>query len=226
MPSHKCHEEIGILLGLDLEAVKMANLIIDFPEENLPRSLTEIEIFRIGHDDSRKWAMDVVRRYLFQLYGYDGILAADLHYALDYVERWLDPKKAKKMLEAIEAETLYPFNRRGFADPFRRLWYPSYIGASGRLLPITAYCKKCKGKLKLINSPFCNECQVNILTLPELKEIPIKFIILMFRKHTEKRELHPKIVSFIEENISVILNKLIKDREERNLQSLKIVGDP
>jgi hypothetical protein len=47
-------------------------------------------------------------------------LAADLHYALDYIDTLLDPEKVQKMLDVMKNELLYPRNRRGFVDPVRR----------------------------------------------------------------------------------------------------------
>ena len=223
MPSHTCHEWFGSLLGLDSEAVKTANRVIDFPEKYLPQPFREVGA-EIGHDDSRKWAMDFVRDYLRQLYGHNGVLAADLHYALDYIERWLDPEKARRMLEAMEAELLYPPDRRGVVDPVRRLWYPDSARAGGRrVLPITAYCKVCKGEKKLINSPFCDRCWVTTLRLPELSEIPMEFLTLMFRRFAEKRELSQDVVRFVEGNMTRIIGKIAKDRKRRGFSSLRIV---
>lgn len=216
MPSHRCHELIGRLLGLDLSAVKLANYIIDFPGEYLRSPFREMEI---GHDDGRKWAMDFIRKYLSQFHGPNGVLAADLHYALDYIECWLDPEKVRKMLEAMKAETLYPPERKGFADPDRRLWY-SYP-ASGRL-PIIAYCKKCKGKKRLINSPFCDKCQVNLLSLEKPEGISLGNVTLMFNRFAEERELDQKIRRFIVGNMVLIVDKIVEDRKQRGLNSLKV----
>ena len=73
---------------LPREAVNDANELIDEPDKWFgKRSWTNS--LGIGHDDSRKFAMDVVRNLLRDLRGEAGIWAADLHYVLDWLEGWL-----------------------------------------------------------------------------------------------------------------------------------------
>ncbi|MEM2293133.1 MAG: hypothetical protein QXX41_07640 [Nitrososphaerota archaeon] len=202
-------------MGLNIEAVKTANRVIDFPEKYFP-SLS------IEHDDGRLWAMDIIRAHLSQLYGYDGVLAADLHYSLDCIDRWLDPEESKRMIKVMGFEMMYPSDRRGVVDPIRRIWHPSSAGRVSTL-PITAYCVKCEGKKKPINSPFCNGCRVNILELSEIKEIPVDFFLLVFSKWTKKRRLDPHIEEFIERNLLTVVSEVVRDRDFRGLHSLKIL---
>jgi hypothetical protein len=63
----------------------------------------------------------IIRGILRSLYGEDCILAADIHYALDYIDTWLDPEKTKNMLENIKNRLLLTRNRYGFVDLIRRL---------------------------------------------------------------------------------------------------------
>jgi hypothetical protein len=49
---------------------------------------------------------------------------------------------------------LYPRDRGGFVDPVRRWWYESIPVLQRPVYPIVAYCKKCRGVDRPINSPF------------------------------------------------------------------------
>jgi hypothetical protein len=218
MPSHRLHKEAGRMMGLRAEAVDAANRMIDFPEE-----FPYLQQLGIGHDDDRLFAMDTVRGLLSQSYGYEGVLAADLHYALDYIDTWLDPEKVQKMLDVMKNELLYPRNRRGVVDPVRRWWYESYQSSRWPVLPITAYCIKCRGVNRPINSPFCNECYVGMFELKEISEMPKQFLLLMLRKKMDKRELDPQVRDFVEKNLSTLIDRVIEDRRARGLCSLTIV---
>jgi len=219
MPSHNLHEKVGCLLGLRIEAVKAANGIIDYPD-NFP----SLKQFGIGHDDDRLWAMGIIRGMLNQLYGYEGVLAADLHYALDYIDTWLDPEKARKMLDEIMKNELllYPRNRKGFVDPVRRWWYESSQSLQRPIYPIAAYCKKCRGVEKPVNSPFCNECCVNDFKQGKINETPQWFLLKMLRKKMNERELDPQIRDFVEKNLSTFVNWVVEDRRIRGLSSLTV----
>jgi hypothetical protein len=215
MPSHRLHEEAGRVMGLRAEAVDAANRMIDFPEE-----FPSLQQLGIGHDDDRLFAMDAIRGLLSQSYGYEGVLAADLHYALDYIDRWLDPSEVKKMLSTMRDELLYPRGRRGFVDPVRRLWYESSRYGT---LPITSYCMKCRGISKPVNSPFCNECYVGMFELKEISEMPKQFLSSMLRKKMDERRLDPQVRGFVEKNLPTLIDWVVEDRRARGLCSLTIV---
>ncbi|MEM1556754.1 MAG: hypothetical protein QXW55_06125 [Candidatus Bathyarchaeia archaeon] len=100
--------------------------------------------------------MNIVRSLLRDNYGDGGMLAADLHYAVDYIERWLDPELSKWMLIKMQQRGLYPPKRWDFVHRYKRIWYQS--AREQNTIPITAYCNMCKGIMRPINSPFCNEC--------------------------------------------------------------------
>jgi hypothetical protein len=116
MHPHRLHKEVGRMMGLKAEAVDAANRMIDFPEE-----FPSLQRLGIRHDDDRLFAMDAIRGLLSQPYGGEGLLAVDLYYALDYIDRWLDPSGTKGMLDVMKDTLLYPRDRRGFVDPVRRL---------------------------------------------------------------------------------------------------------
>jgi hypothetical protein len=215
MPSHKLHEEVGCMLGLKREAVWEANMRIDFPE-NFP----ELRYLDIKHDDDRLFAMEIIRGILRSLYGRDGVLAADIHYALDYIDTWLDPGKAGTMLKTMKNQFLLPRNRYGFVDPVRRLWSPIF---SHGMLPITAYCMKCRGINKPTGSPFCNECRVNMLEVLEVRDLPREVLLLMLNEKMNERKIDSYIKDFVVANLSLLINKVIEDREGRGYASLLIV---
>jgi hypothetical protein len=219
MPSHNLHEKVGCLLGLRIEAVKAANGMIDYPDK-----FPSLKQFGIRHDDDRLWAMGIIRGMLSQLYGYEGVLAADLHYALDYIDTWLNPKGAKEMLDEIMKNELllYPRDRKGFVDPVRRLWYESSQSLQRPVYLIVAYCKKCKGVDRPINSPFCNECRVSEFKQGKINEIPEWFLLEMLRKKMSKRKLDPQIRDFVEKNLSTLINWVIEDRRIRGFSSLTV----
>jgi len=211
MPSHRCHEEVGDILGLSEEAVKVANDMIDSPEK-----YPVLRELGVKHDDDRLFAMNVIRERLSELYGMDGVLAADLHYALDYIDRWLDPNEARRMLNTMGKEMLCPKDRRGFADPKRRVWHPSCRPGT---IPITSYCVKCRGKDRLINSPFCGECHAHILEVPGVSSIPDSLLLSMLRKKMNERKVNPKIADFVKRNVTFLVNKIVEDRNKRGLES-------
>jgi len=113
----------------------------------------------LRHDDDRKFAMDVARSILEEKHGDMGRLAADLHYVLDYIEHRFDPKLSEWMLEIKRRKDLFPMRRFGFVHRYKRLWYPS---PRENTIPITSYCAICKGVKRPFNSPFCDECKVNV----------------------------------------------------------------
>lgn len=216
MASHKCHELVGRMLGFSQDAIATANQMIDFPE-NYP-FLHELGI---KHDDDRLWAMDIIRDSIREFYGQEGVWAVDIHYAIDYIDRWLDPNEAKKMLTIMGMQGFYPKNRKGFVDPIRRLWYPSY---RQKTLPIASYCMKCKGRNKPINSPFCHECRVNIFELIDVNDIPSIFLLSMLRKKMEERRIDPYIKDLVEGSLHTLINEVIKDRSLRGLRSLNVTS--
>jgi len=212
VPSHEIHEKVGYMLGLRMEAIREANMRIDFPEK-----FPELALFGIKHDDDRLFAMEIIRGTLSSLHGGDGILAADLHYVLDYIDTWLDPEKTKNMLETMKNQLLSPRNRYGFVDPIRRLWSPTFKHG---MLPITAYCAKCKGVNKPISSPFCNECYVNMFESQKIDEMPKRFLLLMLHKKMNERKIDPQIKGFVERNLSLFIGWIAEDRKVRGLRSL------
>jgi hypothetical protein len=159
MPSHELHRKVGLMMGLSLDTINTANMKIDFPDR-----FPGLAGLGIKHDDDRKFAMNIIRRELSQEYGDEGVLAADLHYSLDYIDTWLNPSKVKGMREEmLRSDRGYPRNRRGFVDPIRRWWYERPSSHRVLLKPITSYCKMCKGSKKPINAPpFCNECHARL----------------------------------------------------------------
>jgi len=64
MPSHRCHEEVGDILGLSEEVVKIANDMIDSPEK-----YPVLRELGVKHDDDRLFAMNIIREWLSELYG-------------------------------------------------------------------------------------------------------------------------------------------------------------
>ena len=109
-------------MGIDVAALRDANVLIDFPDRWLEEHGLE-NIWGLRHDDDRKFAMDTVRSILEEIHGDMGRLVADLHYVLDYIERWLDPKLSEWMLEMKRRKDSFPL--RGFVHKYKRLWYPS-----------------------------------------------------------------------------------------------------
>ena len=151
-------------MGMDRVALRDANLLIDNPDRQLGKHGLE-NVWGLRHDDDRKFAMGIVRSILNDIHGNAGRLAADLHYVLDYIERWLDRKSSAWMLEKIRQRSLFPSRRYGFVHKYKRLWYPSY---RENTIPITSYCTICKGVKMPINSPFCSECKANLSNITNI----------------------------------------------------------
>jgi len=207
------------MMGLDISAVKDANLLIDEPDKWLERhGFTElIGLFR--HDDDRKFAMDMIRSILQDIYGSQGVLAADLHYTVDYIERWLDPEMAKFMLEKVSMSDLLPSGRYGFVHRYRREWSATY---RDNFIPITAYCNICKGKMKPINAPFCGECYAYLPgNVKESTEITPTFIRMLVKKIIQ-REVCLEVVNFVGKNLRTIVEMIVEDRRQRGLSSLYV----
>ncbi|MEM3832499.1 MAG: hypothetical protein QW128_02730 [Thermoprotei archaeon] len=89
MPSHRYHEEIGALMGINMSALRDANLLIDDPDKWFSERGLQ-NLYGLKHDDDRVFAMNVVRSLLRDIYGDEGMLAADLHYAVDYTSTILN----------------------------------------------------------------------------------------------------------------------------------------
>lgn len=207
-------------MGLSRVALRDANVLIDMPDVWFRERGLE-NTWGLKHDDDRKFAMIIVRSILADLHGSTGVLSADLHYALDYIERWHDPKQSAWMLEGIRKHNLYPPKRYGFVHRYKRLWYPSYREGT---IPITAYCTMCNGVEKPIGSPFCNECHVHLVREERLpSKINFKFFLQMLAKKLEEREIDLKVVEFIGRNLNHIIDMIIEDRENRGLNSVKII---
>jgi hypothetical protein len=217
MPSHKLHRLVGLMMGLRVEAVELANRMIDMPEE-----FPELRFMNIEHDDETTMAMFTIRYALYQLYGEEGMLAADLHYSLGYIDRWLDPEMARRMVELLAGSLLsfYPKGRSGFVDPLKRLWWPKWPGY--RVVPIIAYCNTCRGVKRPTNSPFCKECHANELRLKGIDEIPEGLFLLMLKKRMDERKIDQKVREFVEENLTRLIELVTEDRKARGLKSLKI----
>jgi hypothetical protein len=220
LPSHRCHERIGGMMGLGVGAVRDANLLIDDPDRWLSEHGCMELIGLLKHDDGTKFTMDLVRRVLQNIRGDEGVLAADLHYTVDYIERWLDPEMAKWMIENISMNDLLPPNRYGFIHKYRREWSPT---ARGNFIPITAYCKICKGKMKPINTPFCSECHTYLLeNVKEIMRITPKLITRMLAKKIVQREVCREVVEFVGRNFQTIVEIIIEDRRQRSLTSISV----
>jgi len=217
MPSHRCHEEIGALMGISISALKDANLLIDDPDRWFgERGLQNI--YGLRHDDDRVFAMNVVRSILRDIYGDEGMLAADLHYAVDYIERWLDPELSRWMLIKMQQRVLYPPKRWGFVHRYKRIWYQS--ARDQNTIPITAYCNMCKGIMRPINSPFCNECKVHVLEEENIsREMSFNIFLQAFSQKIEERKIDIRVVDFIGTNFNRIVTMIIDDRLKRGLNS-------
>jgi len=213
------------MMGLSVEALRDANQLIDGPERWLnTHGFYEINLIMklfgssLKHDDDRKLGMKWVRFILQSIHGQQGILAADLHYAIDYIERWLDPEMAKWIIEKISMNDLLPPNRHGFVHKYRREWSPAY---RDNFLPITAYCSTCKGRMKPINAPFCNECRIDLLENAKGSvKITLELIINMLAKKIVEREICQEVVDFIRRNLQAIIEMIIEDRRQRGLNSI------
>lgn len=112
MPSHGCREEIGMKMGINIAALRDANLLIDDPDEWFLRHNSE-NVYELRHDDGRKFAMNIVRSILRDAHGNEGVLAADLHYLVDYIERRLSPDLREWMLEKMQQQNLLPPSKVG-----------------------------------------------------------------------------------------------------------------
>lgn len=216
MPSHRCHEEIGSLMGIEESIVRSANLLIDDPDRWFSERGLQ-NVYGLRHDDDRKFAMTIVRSILRDLYGDRGILAADLHYCLDYIDHWLDPKLSRWMLRKIKEKDLYPSKRWGFVHRYKRIWYPSFREGA---IPITAYCSVCRGINKPINSPFCSECRVSVEE-EDLRELSFDVFLQAFAKKIEEREIDLRVIDFVRNNFNRIVTMIIMDREERGLDFVR-----
>jgi hypothetical protein len=64
MPSHKLHRLVGSMMDLRVEAVELANKMIDMPEE-----FPELRFMNIERDNETTMAMFTIRYALYQLYG-------------------------------------------------------------------------------------------------------------------------------------------------------------
>ena len=203
-------------MGLDRVALRDANLLIDDPDSWLREHGLE-NIWGLRHDDDRKFAMDVVRSILKDIHGDVGRLAADLHYVLDYIERWLDEKSSAWMLEKMQQRNLFPSKRYGFVHRYKRIWYPSY---RENTIPITSYCTICKGVKRPINSPFCSECKANLANITNISpKNKFEIFLQAFAKKIEDREIDSRVVEFVGQNFDQIINAIIEDRRTRGLYS-------
>ena len=153
-------------------------------------------------------------------HGSYGRLAADLHYALDYIERWLDPGMAERMEEFGVG---YPEGRTGFVSGFAtyRVWHPNRPSSwRGELLPITSYCPKCNGKNPPINTPeFCRRCKKKEFSELTSEEVTLKQILTCLTKVWEKRELDHSVIDFVTQNLEDIVVEILRDRSNRRLSS-------
>lgn len=207
-------------MGIDISALRDANLLIDDPDEWFRRHNMQ-NIYGLVHDDDRIFAMNIVRSILRDLHGEAGVLAADLHYVLDYIERLLDPEMSKWMLEKTQHQSLFPSRRWGFVHRYKGIWYPS--ARDQNTIPITAYCNVCKGVRKPVNSPFCNECKVHTLDKEDISRKALKDSFLqMLAKKIEERKIDIRVVDFVGKNFNYIIMMIIEDRRRRGLNSINI----
>jgi len=221
VPSHKCHERIGKLMGLKESALRDANRLIDMPDEWLSKHGLLEYVGLIGHDDDRKYAMNIVRGILKSIYGDEGVLAADLHYVVDYIERLLNPDMAKQIAKMALSSAFFPPGRHGFVHKYRREWRPS--PAFG-FLPITAYCNMCKGRMRPLNAPpFCNECRarsVNEEGVEAHKRVlqEREHMLRMLVNKIVEREICKEVADFVYVNFEEIVKMIAEDVEERRAQ--------
>ncbi|MEM3628768.1 MAG: hypothetical protein QXQ94_10860 [Candidatus Bathyarchaeia archaeon] len=219
MPSHKCHEGIGALMGINRLALRDANLLIDDPDKWFSERGLQNH-FGLKHDDDRVFAMDIVRSILKDVYGDVGVFAADLHYAVDYVERWLDPELSRWMLRKMQTTDLYPANRRGFVHKYKGIWYP--LARDENTIPITAYCNICKGVRRPINSTFCNECKMHVSEEEDVsRKMSFDTFLQAFSQKLEERKIDKRVVDFIGTNFNRIVTMIIEDRIKRGLNSIR-----
>ena len=219
MPSHECHERIGKLMGLKESALRDANRLIDIPDEWLSEHGLLEYVGLIGHDDDRKYAMNIVRGILKSIYGDEGVLAADLHYVVDYIERLLNPDMAKQIAKTLLSSALFSPGRHGFVHPYRREWRPS--PAFG-FLPIAAYCNMCKGRMRPLNAPpFCNECRARLVDEEEVEAYRERvlqereYMLCMLANKIVEREICKEVVDFVGANFEEIAKIIAEDVEER-----------
>jgi len=203
-------------MGINIAALRDANRLIDDPDEWLKEHGLE-NTWGLRHDDDRKFAMDIVRSILERIHGDMGRLAADVHYAVDYIERWLDPELSEWIVEKIQQRDFFPRRRFGFVHKYKRIWYPSY---RENTIPITSYCAMCKGVKRPLNSPFCNECKVNLASKKKIPpKIEFRIFLQAFGKKLDQREIDLRVVKFVGKNFNQIVNAIIEDRRARGLPS-------
>jgi len=206
-------------MGINISALRDANLLIDDPDRWFSERGLQ-NLYGLKHDDDRVFAMNVVRSILMDIHGDEGVLSVDLHYAVDYIERWLDPE-LRWMLIKMQQRDLYPPKRWGFVHRYKRIWYPSARGQN--TIPITAYCNICKGIMRPINSPFCDECKMHASEEENIsREISFNTFLQAFANKIEEHKIDIRVVNFIGMNFNRIVTMIIEDRIKRGLNSIKI----
>jgi hypothetical protein len=100
----------------------------------------------------RKWEKQIQERMIYEEYGYEGILAADLHHILDILETFLNPQKEKQMelfdKAAKSSRGVSGLVRRIDGEPIR----------NGRVIPASArIIQGALGKCYICKQPLANK---------------------------------------------------------------------
>lgn len=211
---NKWAKKFGIKLAD--EDLDWINDIVDFPKKHVSGWFIEDYV---GHDWGRrkKWEKQLQESIASERYGYDGVLAVNLHHMLDILEIFLNPDKREQMSSFEKAAkesagtlgTVRRLDGSPSRNPNERIM-PSSARAIQGLLGKCYYCKQ-----PLAGKPFIELGNING------KNICIhKDCLSMF---TQQKANHPIMCKSFEERKSNFLNiKQIKEEVMRKALEIDI----
>jgi hypothetical protein len=100
----------------------------------------------------RKWEKQIQERMIYEEYGYEGILVADLHHIFDILETFLNPQKEEQMALFDKAAK----DSRGVSGLVRRI--DGKPIRNGRIIPASArFIQGALGKCYYCKQPLANK---------------------------------------------------------------------
>lgn len=198
MPSWDVHIKWAVRLGVNRDVADLVNRLIDAPDAVLINDPSELgeryrkdpeaikQLLNIEHDWGRKGGkaqLEMLRSYCYDRFGFEGVLAAELHHMLDYIAHvWKPENLARIMINSML------FRNTGGMPLFDRLrLVKSYFKTQEYRLHV----KRLSSKLSMLDDRVYREIVLELL-----------------RIKAEEWNLHRETLEFVEANLDEILADL------------------